>query len=465
MQVTPPLSRLVGDGGSVLAMGSGGDLTLQLAAGASFTIGNNTGGYTNNDVVNLFHRYTSLENHTGFNLISEFAPASASGDLLQGQDLTVYSIQNHTGNIHGYTSAIRRDSSGTCLLVAAYRGWAFYGLNAGTVTWVVDFDAGVTGAGHVLQSNAGTITNYAGFRVPTVSRAATRAYGAHILTPTGGTTGNVGLFIGTEAQQTPLTPSGNGTYAAYIAGSQTVRIDSVLQLGHVNVAHNISGFSTSQLGSLTYVNINDGGLDIIGLTEATKALTLRGAAITADTAAPAAGSNGIVEIDAFIGTNPGAVTAQGKILVVGNAGNARMVLDAEGDFYTWGRQLQILTQTTLTTAGNGTYTAAQLFGGVIRRDCNGASRSDTTDTAANIIATAGLGVDGMSFECVLVNVSDAAETITIIGGSGVSVWANAAAGAYTAGGTASQTLAQHESAILKFVRTSATTVDLHIIGA
>src|SRR5258708_2593347 len=40
----------------------------------------------------------------------------------------------------------------------------------------------------------------------------------------------------------------------------------------------------------------------------------------------------------------------------------------------------------ISTAGNVTYTAAQLYTGTIVRDTNGAARTDTLDTAAAIVA-------------------------------------------------------------------------------
>lgn len=77
----------------------------------------------------------------------------------------------------------------------------------------------------------------------------------------------------------------------------------------------------------------------------------------------------------------------------------------------------------ITTAGAGTYTAANLLTGRITRDPNGANRTDTTDTAANIIAAAGLALtaDYQEKDCLIVNTADAAETITLAGGVGVTL--------------------------------------------
>ena len=110
--------------------------------------------------------------------------------------------------------------------------------------------------------------------------------------------------------------------------------------------------------------------------------------------------------------------------------------------------------TSITTAGAGTYSAAQIATGLIERDPNGAGRTDTTDTAAAILAALPHMVsNGDMFQCLLINTADAAEAITLAGGTGVTIV------------NVGQTLAQNESAILVFRRTSATTLSLYVIGA
>ena len=135
----------------------------------------------------------------------------------------------------------------------------------------------------------------------------------------------------------------------------------------------------------------------------------------------------------------------GSELVVASGG--KITADAGGKI------VRNLATATLTTVGNETYTAAQLAGGVIVRDPNGAARTDTTDTAAALIAAMKLEADGESALCYLINTADAAEAITLAGGSGVTI------------SNVAQTVAQNESAVLLFVRTSASAVSLHIIGA
>lgn len=135
----------------------------------------------------------------------------------------------------------------------------------------------------------------------------------------------------------------------------------------------------------------------------------------------------------------------GNELVVAAAGK----LTAESG----GKIVPNLSVADITTVGAGTYTAAQLAGGIITRDPAGAARTDTTDTAAEIISACKLDADGETAICHLVNTADAAEAITLAGGTGVTV------------SNAGNTLAQNESAILLFRRTSPTAVTLYIIGA
>jgi hypothetical protein len=77
----------------------------------------------------------------------------------------------------------------------------------------------------------------------------------------------------------------------------------------------------------------------------------------------------------------------------------------------------------ITTAGAGSLLVASLKAGVITRDPAGGDRTDTTDTAANIIAAAGLNLtkNYQEKQVLIVNTADAAETITLAGGTGVTI--------------------------------------------
>jgi len=99
--------------------------------------------------------------------------------------------------------------------------------------------------------------------------------------------------------------------------------------------------------------------------------------------------------------------------------------------------------TSIVNAGAGTYSAAAIASGCILRDCAGASRTDTIAAAASLISVLPLEQNGATHECIVVNVSDAAETITLAGATGVTV---------------TGAIAQGSALKLTFIRTSATTV-------
>jgi len=81
----------------------------------------------------------------------------------------------------------------------------------------------------------------------------------------------------------------------------------------------------------------------------------------------------------------------------------------------------ITTVTTDVTAGVRTYTAAELIGGLILRDPSGANRSDVSPAAADIVAGYAGGIVGSSFEFAIRNDANAAETITLTAGAGVTL--------------------------------------------
>lgn len=108
---------------------------------------------------------------------------------------------------------------------------------------------------------------------------------------------------------------------------------------------------------------------------------------------------------------------------------------------------QALTVSTLSTAGVVAYTAAQVRGGLILRDPNGAGRADTLPTAATLYTEFGYPEVGQSFKFVIRNTADAAETITVSTATGL-----------TLSGT--MTIAQNNSKefILRFDSPTAVTV-------
>jgi hypothetical protein len=104
--------------------------------------------------------------------------------------------------------------------------------------------------------------------------------------------------------------------------------------------------------------------------------------------------------------------------------------------------LQGQTASALNTASNLAYTAAQILGGLVLRDCNGSNRADTLPTAAALVADLPGAVAGMAFDFALRNTSDAAETIT----------ATAPDASVTISGTA--TVAQNNTKLWRIVLTN-----------
>lgn len=110
------------------------------------------------------------------------------------------------------------------------------------------------------------------------------------------------------------------------------------------------------------------------------------------------------------------------------------------------------TVTSDTTAGPNTYTAAEIAGGMIQRDCNGDNRADVFPTAAAILALMPNTEIGAFIECTIQNFSNAAETITMTTATGL-----------TLNGT--MTIAQANSKTFRFVKTSSSTMTVYSMGA
>jgi len=87
---------------------------------------------------------------------------------------------------------------------------------------------------------------------------------------------------------------------------------------------------------------------------------------------------------------------------------------------TLGSLASLNTVQTLNNAGAITYSGALLNGALILRDPNGAARTDVLPTAAQIVAAIGSAV-GATASFAIRNTADAAETITVSGGTGVTL--------------------------------------------
>jgi hypothetical protein len=126
-----------------------------------------------------------------------------------------------------------------------------------------------------------------------------------------------------------------------------------------------------------------------------------------------------------------------------------------GDFKVTNKLGRVLggktTVSTLTTAANVTYTAAQILGGLILRDPNGGARTDVLPTAALLAAELGGAKAGDSFEFTLRNTADANETITVGAGVGGTV-----------SGTA--TVAQNNTKRFLVVFTSSSAYTIYSLG-
>ena len=119
-------------------------------------------------------------------------------------------------------------------------------------------------------------------------------------------------------------------------------------------------------------------------------------------------------------TSNSGVQTIGKALTSGVAGDfGYVLLNISNQVST--APIRTTTVSTLATAGVETYTAAQLLGGLILRDPNGAGRNDVTPTAALLVAAIPGAAVGHSFEFTIRNTADAAETITVTAGSGVTL--------------------------------------------
>lgn len=111
------------------------------------------------------------------------------------------------------------------------------------------------------------------------------------------------------------------------------------------------------------------------------------------------------------------------------------------------------TVTTKTTASAVTFTAAEILGGLILRDPNGAGRADLVPTAAQLFSELGspVKIAGLSFEFTIRNTADAAETITLTTNTGM-----------TMSGT--MTIAQNNTKTFKVVFATPTTATVYSLG-
>lgn len=97
------------------------------------------------------------------------------------------------------------------------------------------------------------------------------------------------------------------------------------------------------------------------------------------------------------------------------------MLIAGGSMVVDGLAASKATVTTDSTAGPLTITAAMIVGSYLKRDPAGGNRTDTTDTAANIVAAVDNAQVGSSWLFIYKNTANGAETVTLAGGTGVTL--------------------------------------------
>lgn len=107
--------------------------------------------------------------------------------------------------------------------------------------------------------------------------------------------------------------------------------------------------------------------------------------------------------------------------------------------------------TTIATAGNVTYTAAQYLGGYIARDPGASARTDVTPTAAQInTANPALGV-GSFFDTTIKNTAAGSHKVILNGGSGVTLIGTIEAD-------------QNETIVVRTIKTAAAAFDVVKLG-
>lgn len=189
----------------------------------------------------------------------------------------------------------------------------------------------------------------------------------------------------------------------------------------------IAGLGLSKTGNTLDVNVDDSSIEIstdtlqvkaLGVTDAMLAGSISNAKLTNDAVTVTAGDGLQTGGSVALGAS---VTLDVDSTVVRTTG-AQSIAGSKtfSDDTTVTAQFSVNHPlATISTAGPETYTAAQMFCGVIERDCNGATRIDSVATAANIVAEIPNAVVGSAFNLVIVNTSGAAETINLNPGTGV----------------------------------------------
>lgn len=173
--------------------------------------------------------------------------------------------------------------------------------------------------------------------------------------------------------------------------------------------------------------------------EAGGSLKLAGVAVTTTAAelnAIAGGGLSAAELGVLDGVTPGTVAASKAVVVDANKDAASFRnLRAARNIHAEGAPVSV------NTAGAATIAGTTMVAGIYVRDPNGASRTDTFDSAVNLLAALPGAAVGDIIDLLIVNGADAAEAITL---------AVPASGAFDANQTASsRVIGQNTSKLVR----------------
>lgn len=159
--------------------------------------------------------------------------------------------------------------------------------------------------------------------------------------------------------------------------------------------------------------------------------------------ASTAGLATAAELNTLAGVTAGTVTASKAVVVDSNKDIATFRnLRSTRNIHQEGAAVSV------NTAGAATIAAATMVGGIYVRDPNGAGRTDTFDSAANLVAALPGAAVGDILDLLIVNGADAAEAITL---------AVPASGAFDANQTAaSRVIGQNTSKLVRIRLTNVT---------
>jgi hypothetical protein len=215
-----------------------------------------------------------------------------------------------------------------------------------------------------------------------------------------GTTGNT--------RELMLITQGNNAEVSGLSGIKISRNAPFLTVGLFNT----SGVGLQQTGALEWVRLGyaTNGATSGAVTPVTILPTYNQSASTA------------ANTDLLINRTQTAIGSGLQLFLDAQvAGASKFRIGNTGVVYGGGAVAPLATVTTEATAGAVTFTAAQIVGGLILRDPNGASRADLVPTAANLLAAVPAAAVGQAIRFTIRNTADAAETITVTTNTGVTL--------------------------------------------